>query len=318
MESSPFEFASMKIKQRVLAYVRISHRDASASLEGQTSLIEEFCRVNEWEKPLIFAEKAGVSGASEDKPVQRELLNTVRKGDFVCIVDFTRIARDQLLFQIFMRELYQKGGQLKVTAMPSWKWPDDKLVAEVMISSGAYTRQQAAQKQRDRAQLDIRKAKERGDKVLPRGTIPYGAGSTREYNFDPDPKRLQTIRDCVFAILLIHNWRAQNYTMQSIVNALNGNDQDGERNYAYLPFPSPKMMSGRKSKSVTKEWIVNDIARMMNLKLEKQFCLKGKTQNEGFDYCEADKEQKDFFVVNHNQTFNGMRIINNLDLKIEK
>jgi len=209
---------------KIVGYVRVStdrQADEGQGLDVQRQAIRKWARANGHKLVALLADEGGVSGKKEldDRPALGDALELIRTGhiDGVVVYKVDRLARDIVIQESLLAEIWRSGGQLfSCSAGENDNLIDDpddpsrKLVRQIMGVINEY--------ERDMIKLRLRSGRRR---KAEKGGYAYGRPPTGfvalrgELVASPDEQR---------AIARIRELREQGASIRQICTAL---DVDG-------------------------------------------------------------------------------------------
>jgi site-specific DNA recombinase len=158
---------------RVLGYCRVSSREQAdrTSLDTQKAALERFCAERGYPKPIIRIEvESGSAERAEARAKQRALLEDVRVGDMVLVLDQDRWSRDTIHFLSSADEIRRRGGTLtSVVGGTSVDSPEERLTATQRAAFAEYERRRIMQ----RSERGMRHLHELGFHVYGRAPLGY-------------------------------------------------------------------------------------------------------------------------------------------------
>jgi len=99
---------------KVILYARFSPRpnaDECDSVEKQIADMREYCQRNKHEIVAEFFDKA-LSGADDDRPGLADAFSNLRRGYALVVRSLDRLARDNLMSEVYRREIARRGAFL--------------------------------------------------------------------------------------------------------------------------------------------------------------------------------------------------------------
>ncbi len=126
-----------KMAAKHFAYLRHSTSSQSISPIRQRELIDTWAKKNKIIIDEWYCEEPITGSASiQDRPVLTELLVRIGKKDSLVVLDITRLARSQLVFNMVLGMLHTKSAQLKFADGTTYE--EDFLYSRLMMSVMAF------------------------------------------------------------------------------------------------------------------------------------------------------------------------------------
>lgn len=159
--------------QRVLGYCRVSTREQAdrTSLDTQKAALARYCAERGYPAPIIRVDVESGSGErAEARAQQRALIDDVRAGDLVLVLDQDRWSRDTIHFLSSADEIRRRGGRLtNVVGGGDVELPEDRLMATNRAAYSEYERRRIMV----RSERGMRYLHERGHHVYGRAPLGY-------------------------------------------------------------------------------------------------------------------------------------------------
>ncbi|HEM3504614.1 TPA: recombinase family protein [Streptococcus suis] len=137
-----------------IGYARISSRDQNMArqleqLEGVDKLFQE-----------------AISGASKDRPQLKAMLDYIREGDIVVVIELERLGRNNRELTEVMNRIQAKGATLEVLNLPSLRGIEDdnlrRLLNNLILELYKYQAQSERERIKERQRQGIAIAKAQG------------------------------------------------------------------------------------------------------------------------------------------------------------
>lgn len=130
--------------QRVLGYCRVSSREQAdrTSLDTQKAALARYCTEHGYPAPIIRVDvESGSAERAEARTQQQELIDDVRVGDLVLVLDQDRWSRDTIHFLSSADEIRRRGASLtSVVGGTSVDSPEERLSATQRAAFAEYER----------------------------------------------------------------------------------------------------------------------------------------------------------------------------------
>ena len=133
---------------RVVGYVRVSTEEQGESglgLEAQRRAIESACDQRGWEPHL--REEVGSAASVARRPILKELLGELRRGDVLLVAKLDRLSRSVIDFAGLLADARRRGFNLIALDFGlDLSTPQGELVANVLMAVAQWERQMISQR----------------------------------------------------------------------------------------------------------------------------------------------------------------------------
>lgn len=138
---------------------KIGYARISASDQNMARQLEQLTGVDK-----LFQE--AISGASKERPQLQAMLNYIREGDIVVVIELERLGRNNKELTKVMNEIQTKGATLEVLNLPSLRGIEDdnlrRLLNNLILELYKYQAQSERERIKERQRQGIAIAKDQG------------------------------------------------------------------------------------------------------------------------------------------------------------
>lgn len=95
-------------------YIRVSttmQKEDGISLDTQTKRIKDYCEYKRYEFKKVYSD-AGKSGGTMERPALKEVLDIIKKGDYLIVAELSRLSRNTKDALSILEVIKKKGGYL--------------------------------------------------------------------------------------------------------------------------------------------------------------------------------------------------------------
>lgn len=178
-----------------IGYIRVSSLDQN--LDRQKAALDEY-KIEKW-----YSEKASGKNTA-DRPVLNEMLDFVREGDIVYVMDFSRLARSVVdLLQIEKRLRDKKVKLVTIKEHVDTATPEGRLMMTVVGAIAEFERTMIRERQAEGIAIARQKGKYAGRKriVIPDFQVWYEKYKKREITVVQMAEQLKISRATAFRLI---------------------------------------------------------------------------------------------------------------------
>lgn len=186
----------------IVAYLRVSTNEQAESGLGLDAQLEQI--ETAFGKPDHIFKDEGISGRKANRPGLESALQSLQKGDSLCVAKRDRLARDTFLALWIEKEAKKRGGKiLSAAGEGNGDSPTDKLLRDIINAFAAFESERIGERVSDAWQQQRKRGKKCG------GDTPYGFAVDDQGYLEPQPQEQD-------ALALMRDLRASGASYRAI------------------------------------------------------------------------------------------------------